>query len=486
MAIVFQNSSQNSSVTVNNGDDLVIRDFVDIYTTGQAVTYGSGITQTSVINSGDLYGSLVFNVNSNSSRTVNYGTATGIITGGTVGEAFNLGGGGGTHEILNFGTITAEGDFFATYEASGTLNIDFTNHGTAVSTRNILDDLFIDNLGTFEINNSGHLQGARLDMNGTGFSRLVNTGTLNSSSINMASDFRSTLINHGHISAISGGVSIGTSDASDSLVNSGIITGSLTLNDGEDRYEALNAGLVTGFVTGGNGNDTISGGTSSEELRGGNDEDLLVGRDGEDTLLGEAGFDRLIGGGGNDSLDGGTDNDTLNGDAGNDTLLGGMGDDILAGQQDDDVLEGGADNDTIDGGSGDDILDGGTGNDVLRGRAGEDELAGGLGRDFLTGGQGADSFVFRSLADAGIGADRDQILDFEQGVDLIVVAGLSPGVFEFRGTAGFAPSGNPELRLNETATGSTIVQIDNNGDGVIDAEIRVAGVTGLTADDFVL
>ncbi len=81
---------------------------------------------------------------------------------------------------------------------------------------------------------------------------------------------------------------------------------------------------------------------------------------------------------------------------------------------------------------------------------------------------------------------RDQILDFEQGVDLIVVAGLSPGVFEFRGTAGFAPSGNPELRLFETPTGSTIVQFDTDGNGSVDAEIRVANVTGLTAEDLVL
>ncbi|SMX37420.1 hypothetical protein MAA8898_01138 [Maliponia aquimaris] len=84
------------------------------------------------------------------------------------------------------------------------------------------------------------------------------------------------------------------------------------------------------------------------------------------------------------------------------------------------------------------------------------------------------------------GASRDQILDFQKGVDIIVVAGLSPGVFEFRGTAGFAPSGNPELRLFETATGSTIVQFDADGNGTIDAEIRVANVIGLTATDFVL
>lgn len=182
---------------------------------------------------------------------------------------------------------------------------------------------------------------------------------------------------------------------------------------------------------------------------------------------------------------GGNNNDTMNGNAGHDTLLGGWGHDVLVGQNGSDLLDGGQLDDVLDGGNGDDTLEGGSGNDNLRGRAGEDVLAGGLGQDFLTGGQDADSFVFRSIAETAVGAQRDQILDFEQGVDLIVV-GLSPGVFEFRGTAAFAPSGNPELRLFESATGSTIVQFDADGNGTIDGEIRVANVTGLTADDFVL
>ncbi len=176
----------------------------------------------------------------------------------------------------------------------------------------------------------------------------------------------------------------------------------------------------------------------------------------------------------------------MNANAGDDTIFGEGGNDLLVGQDGSDALDGGDDNDILDGGNGDDVLEGGSGNDILRGRAGEDDLAGGLGLDLLTGGQDADSFVFRSIAETVVGAMRDQILDFEQGVDLIVVAGLSPGVFEFRGTSPFSPSGNPELRLFETPTGSTIVQIDADGNGSVDAEIRVANVTGLTADDFVL
>lgn len=272
----------------------------------------------------------------------------------------------------------------------------------------------------------------------------------------------------------------------DIVSNSGLIDGDVLLGDGADSYFGQGQSVVTGQVLGAAGNDTLVGGDLADDIDGGSDNDLLVGRDGSDLLVGDSGDDMLLGGDGNDSLDGGIGNDTLNGNAGSDNIVGDAGNDILVGQDGNDFLDGGADNDTMDGGNGDDTLEGGTGNDILRGRAGEDELAGGEGLDYLTGGQDADSFVFRSIADAGIGATRDQILDFEQGVDVIVVAGLSPGVFEFKGTAAFAPSGNPELRLNETATGSTIVQIDNNGDGVIDAEIRVGGVTGLTADDFVL
>ncbi|WP_417208018.1 calcium-binding protein [Antarctobacter sp.] len=272
----------------------------------------------------------------------------------------------------------------------------------------------------------------------------------------------------------------------DIVSNSGLIDGDVLLGDGADSYFGQGQSVVTGQVLGAAGDDTLVGGDLADDMEGGSDDDLLVGRGGSDLLVGDSGLDTLLGGDGNDTLDGGADADTLNGNAGSDEILGGAGNDLLVGQDGSDYLDGGTDNDTMDGGNGDDTLEGGTGNDILRGRAGEDDLAGGEGLDYLTGGSGADNFVFRSTADAGIGATRDQILDFEQGVDTIVVAGLSPGVFEFRGTAAFAPSGNPELRLNETATGSTIVQIDNNGDGVIDAEIRVADVTGLLASDFVL
>lgn len=166
-------------------------------------------------------------------------------------------------------------------------------------------------------------------------------------------------------------------------------------------------------------------------------------------------------------------------------MVAGEGNDALRGQGGADTLIGGDGVDTIDGGADADVLEGGDDNDILRGGAGEDELDGGLGLDFLTGGADADVFTFVSASEAGLGANRDQILDFEQGVDLIDVAAMAPVDFDFRGTGGFTLGHAPEVRLIETASGSTLVLFDINGDGVQDAEIRVANVTGLMADDFV-
>jgi hypothetical protein len=358
---------------------------------------------------------------------------------------------------------------------------------------------------------------------------IVNHGTVRGEvvfSIVIQSDpgVEATIINTGQL--IGDVQQVGDGDLT--VRNSGVIFGDVyldfqpTLGGGSDSFRNLGDGVVTGRVLGGDAQDTLIGGTGNDHFEGNADGDLLVGNGGNDTLLGGDGSDTLKGGDGEDSLDGGADRDTINGGAGADEILGGSSEDLLLGGDGDDSLDGGTEddilnggsgadtveggvgndivvgqdgadrldggfgNDTMDGGSGDDALEGGDGNDVLRGRAGEDELAGGLGRDYLTGGEGADIFVFRTTAQAGIGAQRDQVLDFQQGIDQINVVNMSGSVFEFIGTAAFAPSGNPELRLIETATGSTIVQFDTDGDGAADAEIRVANVTGLTELDFAL
>ncbi len=241
----------------------------------------------------------------------------------------------------------------------------------------------------------------------------------------------------------------------------------------------------------------------ADRLEGGAGNDCLKGLSGDDTLIGGAGADELLGDQGIDTADysGSAAGVTVRlwtglgqgGDAQGDTLTeieavtGSDLADMLVGDFGQaDRLDGGAGDDCLKGLSGNDTLIGGAGADTLIGDQGSDILIGGTGLDYLYGGSDSDTFVFGSLVDAGIGAVRDQILDFEAGLDRIDVSGMSPGVIAFRGTAIFTATGNSELRLRETTTGSTIVEVDSDGNGTIDAEIRVAGVIGLSAGDFLL
>ncbi len=471
-----------------------------IYTFGALVTSGNAVTMSGtarLVVDGTI-NSTVDGVYMDDGGEVVV-SANGFITGGSRG--IDIGGTDAVKRVANAGTIIGTQDGIGwggiSHDAD-VFDFDLVNTGTIIGQNRAGVYSYARDGAVATIRNSGTITGdvlgIRLSTGPDGSSVLVNSGEITaigagpieaavSGSSNVDVIINTGLIQSGR--GVDGIIALELFSGEDVVVNSGQIVGDVLLGDSADSFRGT-GGKVSGTVQGEFGNDTLIGGADDDDLDGGLDDDLLVGHDGDDTLTGDAGLDTLFGGNGDDSLDGGGDADTLNAGAGNDTLLGGSGNDILIGQDGSDLLEGGSENDTMDGGNGDDLLEGDAGNDILRGRAGEDNLAGGLGMDLLTGGQDADSFVFRSTAETVVGALRDQILDFEQGVDLIVVAGLSPGVFEFRGTAGFAPSGNPELRLFETPTGSTIVQLDSNGDGVTDAEIRVANVTGLTAGDFVL
>lgn len=145
----------------------------------------------------------------------------------------------------------------------------------------------------------------------------------------------------------------------------------------------------------------------------------VEGRDGNDLIEGLGGNDTLIGNAGNDTLIGGNGSDLLFGGAGDDSLLGGNWADVLHGEAGNDVLLGGNGHDTLYGGDGDDTLWGETGNDVLDGGAGNDRLIGGGGDDRMTGGAGADVFVFSN------NFGRDRITDFQRGVDLLDLTGLT-------------------------------------------------------------
>ncbi|WP_225206952.1 M64 family metallopeptidase [Novosphingobium huizhouense] len=172
---------------------------------------------------------------------------------------------------------------------------------------------------------------------------------------------------------------------------------------------------------------------------------------------------------------------------GKDKVTGGLGADQIYGNAGDDNLAGGG---------GVDRLYGGAGADRLAGGDGADFLIGGKGRDVLSGGAGKDRFVFD---DGDFGAltrtGCDRISDFAKGdkIDLSAVDGdiraghAGDQGFVFLGTAAFDTSDAQigELRCEYGAT-VTLVYGDQNGDGVADFMLSIAGTTVLAASDFVL
>lgn len=284
--------------------------------------------------------------------------------------------------------------------------------------------------------------------------------------------------------------------------------------------DLFNPALNTGEALGDTylGVENLQGSGSADSLRGNHLGNTLYGEEGDDTLLGREGNDILEGGPGGDRLIGDTGTDTasysraaagliadlanpalntgearndsyvsvenLVGSAFGDNLRGNHQNNALRGNDGNDTVFGRQGNDTIFGGAGDDTLRGDAGLDLLRGDDGEDLLIGGLGLDILHGGADADVFAFATAADAGLGATRDQIMDFEQGTDLIDVSGMIPGSFTFVGRGPF--TGANQVRLIESASGSTVVLFNLDADLAPEAEIRVADVTGLTASDFIL
>ncbi len=280
--------------------------------------------------------------------------------------------------------------------------------------------------------------------------------------------------------------------------------GNAALNTGDasgDSYLAVENLIGSAF------SDSLRGDNAANLLAGGNGNDTLIGYDGDDLLAGDAGADRLIGGTGSDTAvyasasagliadlastaantgaargDSYLSIENLAGSAYGDVLRGNHLNNILGGGEGADILIGREGADTLIGGNGADSLRGDTGNDALHGGSGEDLLIGGLGTDLLTGGSEADVFVFASAAEAGFGATRDQVLDFEIGTDVIDVSAMTPGIFAFVGSGPF--TGVNQIRVTETAAGNSIVQFNTDADLAAEAEIELANVIGLTAGDF--
>jgi Ca2+-binding RTX toxin-like protein len=180
----------------------------------------------------------------------------------------------------------------------------------------------------------------------------------------------------------------------------------------------------------------------------------------------------------------GTRSDRL---SGFENARGGAADDVIYGSEGANRLEGGGYDDWLKGYGGNDRLDGG---DAM------DFLVGGSGRDLLTGGGDLDTFRFEKVSDSGtLSTTRDEILDFQDGVDRIDVAAIDAkagtmanDAFHFLGSNKAFSGQSGELRVVFTGAGE-LVQGDVNGDRAADFSFLVRDVThsiGFSVDDFLL
>ena len=127
---------------------------------------------------------------------------------------------------------------------------------------------------------------------------------------------------------------------------------------------------------------------------------------------------------------------------------------------------GSTDDDVLFGFEGDDLIIGRDGDDVLHGDGDDDTLIGGLGTDTLFGGDGNDDFVFVSLAD--LNGDTIEDINVGDRIDLSAIDGLL-----YSGSRPPTPFAGEVRSLFHG--GNTYVFVDSNGDGVVDASLRLNG-----------
>jgi serralysin len=311
--------------------------------------------------------------------------------------------------------------------------------------------------------------------------------------------------------------------------------------------DSLIGGQGEDYLIGGIGDDTLSGGAGLDSLQGGVGDDIYIVNDYGDSIIEFAGegidevrtsnsiyailgeienltltdggvhlaavgntlANVITGGSGRDDLFGREGDDTLIGGTGAaNTVLGGEGNDTYIVQvRGDSVIEfDGEGIDTVQtglfayelrhnvenltytgtgdfigiGNDNDNVITSGNGEDFLSGHEGDDILTGGSGADTLIGGSGADQFRYQGLE---VGLDR--VLDFESGVDKIVL--LESGFFH-TSTIEFV-SGTMALTTNSTfvydpETGIVTFDADGTGEGSSEMITQLdAGLT-LTLGDF--
>jgi Ca2+-binding RTX toxin-like protein len=131
---------------------------------------------------------------------------------------------------------------------------------------------------------------------------------------------------------------------------------------------------------------------------------------------------------------------------------------------------------------------------VLQG-ASSDTVWAGAGADRITASTGVDHFLYKAQGDSGLGVSADTITGFNAGnaastVDQLYLLGLVQGTMHFAGNAAFSSHlGTTEVRaISGTAYGSglttndAVIQIDVDGNGTADMEIKLLGTNVANID----
>lgn len=289
---------------------------------------------------------------------------------------------------------------------------------------------------------------------------------------------RNILFGYGGDDVIFGG-------AGDDVIRGGLGADTMDGGDGIDwlRYVESPAGVTVDLnvalqVSAGDAaGDVISG---FENVQGSDFGDVIYGDANANYILGFGGDDVISGGAGRDTIRGGEGADTLDGGSDIDTLQyldssSGVTVDLRANASGFQSASGGdANGDVISGfenvyGSDfDDILTGDAARNILYGYDGDDILNGGLNKDVLRGGGGADQFVFNTALGT---SNVDRILDFEEGIDRVLLSrsiftALSAGELAldaFCVSAGGIATTDAHRIIYDGDTGNLYYDSDGNG-----------------------
>ncbi|HXG78477.1 MAG TPA: M10 family metallopeptidase C-terminal domain-containing protein, partial [Methyloceanibacter sp.] len=355
--------------------------------------------------------------------------------------------------------------------------------------------------GTNFATNEGTINGRVFG--GSGVDQLENFGVIHGD-IELAGGPNNTLINAGTVDGSIGVITPMTGN--DNLFNLGMIIGAISLDTGDDLYDGR-SGTISGSINMGAGADRVLGGDGIEFVVGGDGRDTVDLGGGEDTFFANAGADD-----GDDTIDGGLGSDTYDASSATSAVIVDLDEGLASGasigmdqlhnvenaigSSAGDTLIGNELANLLRGQDGADFLFGFSASDTIEGNAGADMLVGGLGRDFMSGGGldgEMDLFDFNSIAESGlVGATRDRILDFEDGVDKIDLSTIDAKsfqagnqAFKFIGAAAFTSAGG-QIRASVTAQGNTLIQLNIDKDKLAEMSILVVGEPALTAADFVL